>query len=205
MKKSQQRRRSTYHVGNLAPQLLDEARQMLEEVGPTKLSIRAVSDRVGVSSTAAYHHFSNRAEMIGKLAAQGFKELKRALIERDEGSTGIDKLRNASLAYFIFARKNPALYQLMFGPEFSDSQMIPELVRDREEAFGELHRIISEYLGLALDSKAVKNAALAGWSHTHGLASLVIHNVIQLPPGMSDESFVEMSLQGFEYLYRNMP
>lgn len=176
---------------------------MLEEVGPTKLSIRAVSDRVGVSSTAAYHHFSNRAEMIGKLAAEGFRELKRALIQRDERSSGLGKLRNASLAYFIFARQNPALYQLMFGPEFSEGQMIPELRRDRQDAFGELQRIISEYLGLELNSKEVRNAALAGWSLTHGLASLVIHDVIQLPSDMADETFVDMSLQGFESLYQH--
>ena len=74
-----QRARDTYHVGNLAPQLLSAARDMLEEVGPTKLSLRAVSERVGVSSTAAYHHYANRAELIGHLAAQGFRELAKAL------------------------------------------------------------------------------------------------------------------------------
>ena len=66
MSKTPQRARDTYHVGNLAPQLLQAAREMLEEVGPTKLSLRAVSERVGVSSTAAYHHYANRAELVGQ-------------------------------------------------------------------------------------------------------------------------------------------
>ena len=75
MAKPAKRARDTYHVGNLAPQLLAAARALLEEVGPTKLSLRAVSERVGVSATAAYHHFQNRNELIGQLAAQGFAEL----------------------------------------------------------------------------------------------------------------------------------
>ncbi|MEN0106875.1 MAG: helix-turn-helix domain-containing protein, partial [Pseudomonas sp.] len=111
MSKTPQRARDSYHVGNLAPQLLDAAREMLEEVGPTKLSLRAVSERVGVSSTAAYHHYANRAELIGQLAAQGFRELGIALRATDTDNSGLDKLRDASLAYFSFARANPALYQ----------------------------------------------------------------------------------------------
>lgn len=194
-------RRTSYHVGNLAPRLLAAAREMLEEVGPNKLSLRAVSDRVGVSSTAAYHHFANRAELIGQLAAQGFRELARALIDRDRDCSGTGKLRNASLAYFSFARNNPALYQLMFGPEVSLGEMTPEARKARLEAFGELQRIISEYLQQPVDSKEVRQAALAAWSHSHGLASLVIHNIIQFPADMTDERFVDSSLHGFEYLF----
>lgn len=88
MSKPPQRARDTYHVGNLAPQLLNAAREMLEEVGPTKLSLRAVSERVGVSSTAAYHHYANRAELIGQLAAQGFRELAKVLRIESEHNEG---------------------------------------------------------------------------------------------------------------------
>ncbi|EHJ03457.1 TetR/AcrR family transcriptional regulator [Marinobacter manganoxydans] len=202
MTKTSVRSRDTYHVGNLAPQLLDAAREMLEEVGPTKLSLRAVSERVGVSSTAAYHHYANRAELIGHLAAQGFRELAKVLVIRDTNSDGVQKLRNASLAYFSFARSNPALYQLMFGPEFANGEMIPELLAAREEAFGELKRIIAEMLGLDVETPEVRRAALAGWSYTHGLASLVIHSVLHFPVGTTDERFVDSTLQGFEHLFR---
>ncbi|QXI26111.1 TetR/AcrR family transcriptional regulator [Pseudomonas vanderleydeniana] len=202
MTKTSARSRDTYHVGNLAPQLLDAARQMLEEVGPTKLSLRAVSERVGVSSTAAYHHYANRAELIGHLAAQGFRELGKVLVIRDAGSEGVQKLRNASLAYFSFARSNPALYQLMFGPEFAHGDMITALKVAREQAFGELKRIIAEILGLDVQHAEVRRAALAGWSYTHGLASLVIHNVLHFPVGTSDERFVDSTLQGFAHLFK---
>lgn len=202
MSKQSQRARDTYHVGNLAPQLLSAAREMLEEVGPTKLSLRAVSERVGVSSTAAYHHYANRAELVGQLAAQGFRELGTALRREGQESTGLQKLRDGSLAYFSFARANPALYQLMFGPELGGNEMPLEYREARDEAFGELMRIIAEILGQAMDSPDVRRAALAGWSYTHGLASLVINGVLQLPDSTADARFVDSTLRGFGHLFQ---
>lgn len=201
MTKTNLRTRDTYHVGNLAPLLLSAAREMLGEVGPNKLSLRAVSERVGVSSTAAYHHYANRAELLGHLAAQGFRELAKVLAARDCAAMGEQKLREACLAYFSFARSNPALYQLMFGPEFVSGEMIPELRVARDDAFGENKRIIAEILRLDVESREVRGAALAGWSHMHGLASLVIHGVMQFPAGTSDERFVDTALQGFAHLF----
>ncbi|MFM6958585.1 MAG: TetR/AcrR family transcriptional regulator [Acinetobacter sp.] len=55
--------RETYHVGNLEPQLLIQAKRMLEEVGPTKISIRAIAEQLGVSATAVYYHFANKDEL----------------------------------------------------------------------------------------------------------------------------------------------
>lgn len=196
------RTRDTYHVGNLAPLLLSTARNMLDEVGLAKLSLRAVTERVGVSSTAAYHHYANRAALLAHLAVQGFHELAQAMADRDPKDPDEQKLRQATLAYVRFARDNPALYQLMFGPELSGNAggpaPLPELKAARDASFGELKQIIAELLDLDVNTAEVRNAALAGWSYTHGLASLVIHGV--LPAG--DERFVERTLQGFDFLFR---
>lgn len=196
------RSRDTYHVGNLAPRLLAAARELLEEVGPTKLSLRAVAERVGVSAAAAYHHYANRAELIGHLAAQGFCELANALAQRDANETGVRKLRDSSLVYFRFARSNPALYQLMFGPEFATGEMIPALLTAREQAFGELKSTIAEVLQCDVQAMEVRRAARAAWSFTHGLTSLVIHGVLQLPEGNSEERFLDGTLQGFGHLFQ---
>lgn len=198
---SRPRTRESYHVGNLAPQLLQAAQDLLEEVGPNKLSLRAVSERVGVSSTAAYHHYANRAALIGHLAAKGFQELASALAQQRDDGKAVAVLRNASLIYFSFARRNPALYQLMFGSEFPSGEMIPELLAARDQAFGELKRIIAGILNKDVESAAIRRAALAGWSYTHGLASLVIHDILEFPAGTSDERFVDSTLQGFAYLF----
>lgn len=202
MAKATSRKRDSYHVGNLAEQLIDAARVMLEEVGPHKLSIRAVSDRVGVSCTAAYHHFANRSDLLSHLAAQGFKELAVALRKRESGKQEAKQLLRAGvLAYFGFARSHPALYQLMFGPELAEAELGEAFRSAKNEAFHELKAILSEVLGKPIESYDVHSAALGSWSYTHGLSSLVIHGVMQLPPGKNDSRFVDRSLQGFELLF----
>ena len=75
MSAQQPNSRQHYHVGNLAEQLLSSARIMLEEVGVAKLSMRALCSALGVTATAAYHHFTNRAELLAQLATQGYLEL----------------------------------------------------------------------------------------------------------------------------------
>lgn len=201
MRKATRRSRDTYHVGNLAPQLLTAARELLEDAGPTRLSLRAVSERVGVSATAAYHHFANRSELLGHLAAKGFRELAAALRQPHAEASPLQQLRSACLIYFGFARKSPALYQLMFGTELSHEDMLPELTQARAEAFGELRRIVAGMRGADRDSAETRRAALAGWSYIHGLASLVIHEVMEFPPGTSDERFIDSTLQGFALLF----
>lgn len=192
--------RDTYHVGNLASLLLEAAREMLEEVGPAQLSLRAVSKRVGVSSAATYHHYANRADLIGHLAAQGFRELAKVFVKTNVDRASLQSQRNISVDYFNFARSNPALYQLMFGPEFASGEMIPELRAAREEAFSVLKRSIADYLEQDLDSGEVRRASLAGWSFIHGLSSLALNNALQVPAGTSDESFVDRTLQGLQHL-----
>lgn len=68
-------------------------------------------------------------------------------------------------------------------------------------AFGELKRIVSEILKQDIETTAVRRAALAGWSYTHGLASLIIHGVLQFPATTTDERFVDNTLQGFQFLF----
>lgn len=203
MDKASDHSRNTYHVGNLAPLLLAAGRVMLEQVGPAKLSIRAISENVGVSATATYHHFANRVDLLSHIAAQGFKELECALKARPNTNSKLDLLKNASLIYFQFAQKNPALYQLMFGSELSNIEIF-ELNTARTSAFNELKKIIAEVLDKEVNDTEVKQAALSTWTYTHGLASLVIQNVIDYPSEMSNENFINRILQGFEYLFQKL-
>lgn len=203
MDKASERSRNTYHVGNLAPLLLAAAREMLEQVGPAKLSIRAISEKVGVSATATYHHFANRVDLLSHIAAQGFRELEFALQARENTTSKVELLRNASLIYFQFARNNPALYQLMFGSELSNIE-ISELKTARNSSFNELKKIIAEVLDKDVHSAEVKQAALSTWTYTHGLASLVIQNVIVYHQEMGSENFINRILQGFEFLFQKL-
>lgn len=201
MSAQQPNSRQHYHVGNLAEQLLSSARSMLEEVGVAKLSMRALCSVLGVTATAAYHHFTNRAELLAQLATQGYLELAEELNEKAVALPVEEKIRGFCLIYLNFGRRNPALYQLMFGPELEFEQMPEHLLNARQQAFSRLELMVADLLKQTPDSPDVRSAALASWSYIHGLTSLLLHEVLQRPNDISDQRIIERTLTGFELLF----
>ncbi len=194
--------RSRYHVGNLSTQLLTSARSMLEEVGSSKLSMRALCSALGVTPTAAYHHFTNRAELLAQLATEGYLELAEVLSENSASLPVAEKIEGFCLIYLDFARRNPALYQLMFGPELTADTMPEQLHTARQLAFSKLEMMVADLLNCPIESIDVRNAALASWSYIHGLTALLLHQVLQHPSEVSDQRIIERTLAGFALLFK---
>ena len=194
--------RKHYHVGNLESQLIDQAKKMLEEVGPDKLSIRAIAEQLGVSATAVYHHFANKDELISHLAAEGFNQLEKVLVQCQVNVENQNKMQILSRTYMLFAFDHPAMYQLMFGSQLAHSEMNDKLFTARKQAYAVVEQCVAEVLGQDIQSKEVKSAALAAWSFAHGLASLMIHNVFQLPEQISKDAVIEKALFGFNQLMK---
>ncbi len=202
MRSSPTRPRRNYHVGNLSEQLLATARSMLEEVGSSKLSLRALCSALGVTPTAAYHHFTNRAELLAQLATEGYLELAEVLSQNSAALPTQKKIHGFCLIYLNFARDNPALYQLMFGPELAADTMPEQLHTARQLAFSKLEIMVADLLKRPIDSIDVRNAALASWSYIHGLTALLLHEVLQRPSEVSDQRIIERTLAGFEVLFK---
>ncbi len=125
-------RRRGYHVGNLRAQLLEEARTLLETVGLGRLNLRALAARAGIAAGSVYHHYASKQALLAGLAAEGFGELEAAL-RAAEAAGQPTPIRACALAYFGFARAQPALYALMFDPLILAE---PEVDAARDRAFG---------------------------------------------------------------------
>ncbi len=74
-----------------------------------------------------------------------------------------------AVAYVRYARENPALFRLMFGPRQSGAH--PALEAAGEAAYGVLARRVAIEAPPRADREAV---ALGCWSLVHGLASLFL-------------------------------
>ena len=158
-----------YHHGNLRSALLESARGILEE-GASDLSLRAVARRAGVSHAAPYRHFPNHEALLVELAKEGFVELREELVAA-AGQKGVesDRIANIGAAYMRFAAKRPALARLMFGPQLPNRDSFPELTAAADA--------IGNEIGNALHDNAL---GLAVWAAVHGLAMLILDNVIDL-------------------------
>lgn len=159
-----------YHHGDLRNGLLDAARCILEEQSLGALTLRAVARRAGVSHAAPYRHFPNHEALLVELGVEGFHELRQYIVEAAKiAGPESDRIANIGAAYMRFVAKRPAVTRLMFGSQLPN--------RDKFPALGQAADAIGNEIGSALHDA---NLGLAVWSAVHGLAMLVLENVIDL-------------------------
>ena len=186
-------RRRPYHVGNLRTLLLDEARALLESGGRSELNLRALAGRAGIAAGSVYHHYASKAALLAGLAAMGFRELEASLREAGAHAEATP-IRTTALAYFDFARAQPALYELMF-----DAALIAEgeVAEARDSAFAVLEEVISGAPSQqGVDPAVIHKVALAVWACGHGAASLTQADE------SGDSPLMEDVIQGLEALFR---
>lgn len=147
-------------------------------------------------------NFKNRADLLAELAGQGFNELAEVLEQKNSNLPMEDKIREFCLIYIDFTRRNPALFQLMFGPEIAVEKIPSHLLKARDSAFNKLESMVADLLKHPLDRPEVRSAALTSWSYIHGLTALLIHQVLQQPLKVSDQDIVERTLAGLELLFK---
>ena len=165
--------RATYHHGNLGPALIAAARDLVNENGLMAVSLREAARRVGVSATATYRHFVDKDHLLAAVAAEGYQEFADLLRTAGSGPEGFPAM---GLAYIEFALKNPGLFRLMFGPLRREKERYPELDAAAEAAFAVLMDGAKQAVGGR--SEDVESVAYAAWSFSHGLARLVLDDVI---------------------------
>ncbi|WP_309323808.1 TetR/AcrR family transcriptional regulator [Actinomyces stomatis] len=158
---------------DLRSELLQTSRQLLDESGPSALSMREVARRAGCTHQAPYHYFANREAILAALVCEGFDELADMLAAAHEGLGNADLhaiLVASGNAYVEFALRHPGVFRVMFRPDVCDPERFPEVVQAGERARHELARLARAMMG---DGAQLEVEVLI-WSGVHGLASLLL-------------------------------
>jgi AcrR family transcriptional regulator len=114
-------RRRHYHHGALAAALLAEAVAVARERGVERVSLRALAQRIGVSASAAYQHFPDKAALLVAVGEWAFDELARrmqvatAAVTAEGDAGAVARLGAIGRAYVGFAAEEPHLFRHMFG------------------------------------------------------------------------------------------
>ena len=177
-----------YHHGDLSRALVVAATRLVEAGGGGRLTLRAAAQAAGVSVAAPYRHFADREALLAAVLAEGFLELaRRTDAARLAAPDPLAALAATGLAYVQFAAAHPRTYRLMFGPE-CDKASHPALMQAGHAARGVLHQAVADCAaaGLLRPSANVQQVALAGWSLTHGLASLYVDGLLAGTPASQD-------------------
>ena len=158
---------------DLRSELLRTSRELLDEAGPSALSMREVARRAGCTHQAPYHYFANREAILAALVCEGFDELADRLAVAHEGLGSADLhavLVASGNAYVEFALRHPGVFRVMFRPDVCDPERFPEVVQAGERAHNELARLARYVAG----GETSLETEVLFWSGVHGLASLLL-------------------------------
>jgi AcrR family transcriptional regulator len=169
-----------YHHGDLREALLDAAEALVRERGADGWSLREASTRVGVSPSAAYHHFASREVLVHALFERVLARIGERLTHAAAHARSADdpqrRLVAVARGYVHWAIENPAVARLIFDAGTTDpSAAISPHPHDVLTA--ELDRLV---VAGGLPATARPGAEFVVWAAVHGLARLLVDGLIHL-------------------------
>ena len=96
--------------------MITAAGRLLAASPDQDIATRAVSEAVGVTQPVLYRLFGDKNGLLDAVADAGFESYARQKAELERTSDPVADLRAGWDDHLDFARRNPALYQLMFAP-----------------------------------------------------------------------------------------
>jgi len=176
LNRPKKKRVGQYHHGDLRRALLEEAVRTIQADGVEHLTLRAVGEKLGVSRTALYRHFSDKQALLAAVGREGFRMLRLALTtawdEHGRGRKGFDAM---GVAYVEFAVAHPSHYRVMFGRFLESCSKDAEFVQEATAAFQVLvdSLVEQQQSGIVRRDDPIILARFV-WSIVHGIAMLVI-------------------------------
>lgn len=174
-----------YHHGDLRAALIEEGLRQVGAATPDALSLREIARNVGVSATAVYRHFPDKAALIGALCHVGDERLAEAFREAmNTAQPGLEAFNAMGRAYVRFALAHPSLFRLMMSfPQQPGSMGAPS---SQSRGMTMLVEALNNLAGAHGTSAENDIRRLKAWSLVHGLAMLMLDG--QVPP---DERVIE--------------
>ena len=139
--------------------ILRISRDLLNEGGPSSLSMREVARRAGCTHQAPYHHFQGREAILVALVEEGYRDLERALA-------------------------NPGVFRIMFRSDMYDAGAHSGLRAASLAARTQLRSLAT--LAYGTDDP---RAEVTLWAYIHGLATLVLDGPPALGAGEEAQRF----------------
>src|ERR1700722_437599 len=155
--------------------MLDAAEELAVAGGVKAVTIRAVSDRAGISNGAIYHAFGSRAGLVGRAwvrAARRFLALQQRAVDAEDQP--VRAVVAAADAPAVFSKRYPSSARLLLGTP-------------REELIGEAPaEVQAELRALDTDLRALLiRLSMAMWDRKAAASVALIEDcVVGLPTGL---------------------
>jgi AcrR family transcriptional regulator len=167
----------------LREEILDAAEALLVESADAEaVSIRAISQIVGVTAPSIYRHFVDKDALVLAVCERAYDRFGTYLDEgAKKGNGPLEEIMGRAIAYLEFALDNPGQYRVLFmtpGNKKPDSDLSATPDATFSEAKGLVMMIDSVERAIAVGQiKPLASAAemsIMLWTQVHGIASLRI-------------------------------
>ena len=182
-----------YHHGDLRTALVEAGLKLIEERTADEVGVREAARAVGVSATAVYRHFPDKAAFLGALANEGLARLaadQRSAFEAAGG--GAPGFSATGRAYVRFALDNPGLFRLIFSSAAKSNPS--NWSRHDDDAMRMLLQNAERLAARERGPDEARLFALRSWALVHGLALLILDGQVA-----ADEATINavVEVQGF--------
>ena len=161
----------------LADEIIDATTELLISLGSAEaVSIRAVAQRVGVTSPSIYRHFEDKEELLDAVCAHYFERFADVMKQASEGVDDLwDRVLAQGVAYIRFAIDNDVVYRTAFvritepgRPSKTDEVLL-------SSAFVYFSDTVQQMMARGmLEPGNPVTTVMRLWSAAHGVASLMI-------------------------------
>jgi AcrR family transcriptional regulator len=180
--------RAAYHHGTLADALVDAAVARVREHGTAQVTLRGLAQEIGVSPSAAYQHFPDKAALLRAVGDRAFQELEartRAGVDAvpdDDDAGAVRRFAAVGYSYIGYAVDEPHLFRHMFSAAMvlpDDPCTFPSPPTPVGGSGDAVHDLMLACLaelsarGL-LCGQDVPGLDVLAWSAVHGFASLIV-------------------------------
>lgn len=163
----------------LRRELIDAGGRLLAQEGPAALSTRRVAELTGVSTTAVYNLFGDKAGLVREMFLTGFERLAEAFAAVGRTPDPLADLLALGHAYRVNARTNPHLYELMFGNPIPGFQPDAGVLRRIADTFDALVTAVARCIEEGAISPAnPSDVAVQLNAAVHGLTSLELRGAL---------------------------
>lgn len=182
--------------------ILQAASQLLESGGPNEVTLRAVGGAAGVSRSAAYRHFDDKAALLSELARLTLQEMANAIRAAANTQDSRVNLRLGSGAYVNYALQFPHHYQLIFG-DTPISAPTSELEAAADSAMAALQDLVERAQASGqLGGGAPRELATVLWVLLHGITALQITGHLHEPRTLDGntrlDELLDLALASFQ-------
>ena len=158
-------------------EILSAAERIFIEHGYEGATIRKIADEVGLSSTALYMHFADKAEILHEICRQAFETLmaSNAAITA-EPVAPVERLRRMMQAYVDFGFENPNAYRLIYLTRPVEAREGAQTAAQEVGSglFRAFEAVVHEADAAGLLKRGALETAQALWAGGHGVVSLMI-------------------------------